>query len=467
MMLEQLPVATRPALLLVGLMLVGLPSAGWLAVPGYRRDERVVAWFGGGVVAGSGLVVMALDSGPSLLTRILAETAVAAGLFLEQWSLDAWVGRRRPVRAVAWQVAACVTSFWLLAGHPWLLELFQALVFAGAALGVSVAARRVFGSVREPGAALLVVVHAVVALAWAWRGTVTAVTPAAAGAGTLPVLAAGFLVAATGSLSFVGLVLDHAQRQEVVRATNRARTAERDRLRHRMSEVEQQRSVGVVAASLAHELSQPLAAILTNAQSVHRLAGRSDLANFDLDAPLRAIDGNAARATQLLARLARIAPDHPDHTRETCDPFRVLDSVLPLVDVILTDTGVTLTIERPQPPVTVAIHPVPLSQALVNAVRNACEAMAGSTRRQIRIDSVLVPGSIALRVTDSGTGLPSQAPTPGTPFFTTKPQGLGVGIAVSRAGLAAAGGTYLLTPAAHGGGTVVTIRLPLAGKRHG
>lgn len=103
-----------------------------------------------------------------------------------------------------------------------------------------------------------------------------------------------------------------------------------------------------------------------------------------------------------------------------------------------------------------------LQQAFLNVISNAIHAMETADTRSLAIDSHLTEDGIAIRFTDSGSGLGETAPeTFFKPFNTTKPNGMGLGLAMCRSIMMAHSGTIAIRNRADGNGAVVEVRLPL------
>ena len=221
--------------------------------------------------------------------------------------------------------------------------------------------------------------------------------------------------------------------------------AERDleRTRRELERVGRANVLGELVSALAHELNQPLAAILSNAQAAQRFiaAGEPDLA--ELRAILNDIVEDDKRAGQVIHRLRlMLRKDQPE--RERLSVAETLAEVIGLVQPELDSQGVSAQVELDPnlPPILadrVEVHQV-LMNLLVNSVRALAEAPAGP--RQIWISGVRTADQARISVEDTGPGVPEEAlPRLFEPFFTTRPGGLGIGLALCRRIVEAHGGT--------------------------
>lgn len=219
-------------------------------------------------------------------------------------------------------------------------------------------------------------------------------------------------------------------------------------------------SLAELSASIAHEVNQPLAAIMTNAQACRRW--------------LAADPPNAERARTIIERVERNAQSAADvvsHIRalfsRTAGP-RTLSALGPLVEEVrellaeeLAHRRIPLDIRLEQGLPPVPIDPVQIQQVLVNIVRNAIEAMADvpADRRSLCLEAVLAQDAVRFDIRDTGPGL-AEPDRAFDAFFTTKVQGMGMGLAICRSIIEAHGGRLQAengTPA----GACFTFTLPL------
>lgn len=257
----------------------------------------------------------------------------------------------------------------------------------------------------------------------------------------------------------VGRHADRMARRELKTAADRARFEERRYLGEQIAQLDRQRSLGELSASLGHELIQPLTAILTNAQVVQRglQSGRFDVqqhTEFN-----RSIILNTKRAAEIIERIRTFI--RPSAMRlEPVDLRDVAHDVASLVASDVRRNKVVLDMTGCEPGCRVMGDPIQLSQIVLNVFRNALDAMGQSTERQLRVSSALMGGRAILRMDDTGPGLtPEDLAKVGTPFFTTKTAGLGMGISISRAIAGQHGGSLTLANGPQGG-CMVVLNLP-------
>lgn len=241
----------------------------------------------------------------------------------------------------------------------------------------------------------------------------------------------------------------------------RARAEEREsRLREELAHVARVATAGEMATSLAHEVNQPLAAIVTNAEAGRRFLARDDVDRTELDAILRDIAQQGQRASEVIQRLREFLRKQPTE-RRPLDLNQVVRNALPLVRRELEDHRVDLVLELMEHMPTVTVDPIQIQQVVVNLVNNACEAMSSTSgERRIEMSTSSQDGRVLLFVSDTGPGIaPALMGQIFEPYVTTKASGMGLGLAICRSIVEAHGGS-LSAAAIDGEGARFRVELP-------
>ncbi|MDH5271647.1 MAG: PAS domain S-box protein [Gammaproteobacteria bacterium] len=229
----------------------------------------------------------------------------------------------------------------------------------------------------------------------------------------------------------------------------RATEDEARQLQERLTHFSRLSTMGEMAAGLAHEINQPLAAIATYAQACQRFVRSPDRDDADVLEALEQINAQALRAGEVIRRLRNFVKNR-EVKREPVDCNRLLDDLRTLAETDARLHNVRLRIDaEPSLPLVYA-DPIQLQQVVLNLVRNAIDAMseAPATRREVLLSTRQSPdGEIEIVVADHGSGLaPEAAEHLFNPFFTTKAGGTGLGLAISRSIVRAHGGRLWHTP---------------------
>ncbi len=254
----------------------------------------------------------------------------------------------------------------------------------------------------------------------------------------------------------------------LVEGRRRQRRAEREaaRLRNELAHAGRVSVMGQLASSLAHELSQPLGAMLRNAEAaeLYLAAEKPDLA--ELRAIVADLKSDDERARNVIERMRSFLRRH-ELNRVPIEAVALVEEVLGLVrpDAARRGVAIELTAGRDLPKVTG--DPVHLQQVLLNLVMNALDAM-DTVPPEERILRVRLrraeEDALEIAVLDTGPGIPPEAKDRlFEPFFTTKPQGLGMGLPICQSLVEAHGG-QLRVERGEGRGATFVVSLPAGGE---
>jgi PAS domain S-box-containing protein len=261
-------------------------------------------------------------------------------------------------------------------------------------------------------------------------------------------------IAESGHVEYIGTVMDITGRK---RAEQALRDAQAD-----LAYVTRLTMMGELAASLAHEINQPLAAIVTNGSAGLRWLNQDPADLGEVRAAFSRIVRDGARAGDVIRGLRALAKKIGPELAKL-DINDAIDEVLALTRSELHRHGVVLHTDLLAGDRSAFADRVQLQQVLMNLILNGIEAMKAVAGRQriLTISSEAAePDGVLVAVADTGPGLdPDTADRIFEPFFTTKPQGLGMGLSICRSIVTAHGGRLWASPNAPYG-TVFRFTVP-------
>ena len=269
-----------------------------------------------------------------------------------------------------------------------------------------------------------------------------------AGVITVTLLALGFAILS----SFVDRRF-HAQALELALAESRIE----------LTRIARIATLGELAASIAHEINQPLAAVVANASaSLHWLALQPPNLDEARDAAKRTVR-EANRASEVIAKIRALLRNEPPQMGQL-NVNEIIQQVLALTRHELIRAGIAVQAELASEIPSVIGDRVQLQQVILNLIMNAVDAMAATSERSRRliIRSASSPEGVLVQVQDFGKGVDAgDTEHIFEPFFTTKPQGIGIGLSISRSIVESYGGRIWVTPGSPVG-TVFQFILPKA-----
>ena len=201
----------------------------------------------------------------------------------------------------------------------------------------------------------------------------------------------------------------------------------------RLAHIERLSTMGEMAAGFAHEVNQPLTAIANYASVSRRLASKPDIDREKLSSALEKMQNQALRASEVIQRLRNFVRK-PKTGRVSRHPNDIVEEVIKLAEVDSRHNRVPILFEPEADLESVYVDEVQIQQVLLNLVRNAMEAMASMPNRDegVRVTAQsIVGGHIRFSVIDRGEGLAADAEDRlFHPFYTTKENGMGIGLSV-------------------------------------
>jgi two-component system, LuxR family, sensor kinase FixL len=255
----------------------------------------------------------------------------------------------------------------------------------------------------------------------------------------------------TGPRLFTGFARDLTERQQTERRLHELQ----DGLLH----VSRVRSMGQMAAALAHELNQPLTATANYVRAALRLLGAPE-PNLDRirHAMNLAVD-QTLRSGEIIRRL-RAFVARGEVLRQSQSVAILIEEACGLALVGAKERGIKVLIGMDPDLPEALVDRVQIQQVLLNLIRNAMEAMDGCATRDLTIGASARDDHVLVSIADTGLGIPAEIEAKlFQPFITTKPEGMGIGLSVCRTIIEAHSGRLWMEPNP-GGGSVFRFTLP-------
>lgn len=253
---------------------------------------------------------------------------------------------------------------------------------------------------------------------------------------------------------FIGIIRDLRSRKAVEQRLNQ--------LQAQLVQMARVNAMDEMGAAVAHELNQPLTAVMLYLQALTRKLRISDCG---VEQSVLEILGKAAReaerAGSIIQRMRQFV-EKREPERQPLDIRKLIDEALELT--LLGNDGAAVEVVRVEAPHLPALEadPVQIQQILINLIRNGIEAVRHRGERWIRIAVRAEDAHLLIEVEDSGPGIPPEtARNLFKAFSTSKKTGLGLGLAISRSIAQNHGGELLVEPGGGGRGATFVLSLPL------
>jgi len=443
------------AYLLIGLLYVLLPIMSWVVLA-KQRHEEVPLWCVGGIIFGAGAMLIGLR--PVLHPFVTYTVAVALIWYGLAIKLDALklalheTSDRYTLLLNGIVYLAIYEFFRSVWPNPSLRFSVGLFAFIFQSLLIAHLIRKVHK--REKLQSLLWLLSTFLAVAalnaikllLVLSGYTEPDITSSQSDGVLTIIS-GLLLAVVGNFAFVGLYLERAVKEQ------------ESKLSLQVAQLERQHSIGMMAASFAHELSQPLTSISLDLENIKSQNNAEGIPKEVLNESIEEVEKTLDHTRLLISRIRDyIEPQTTNN--QTTDLVHLLHDVSRIVDYEKRKYGVTFHYDVPID-LYIVCDPVEISQVVLNVYRNAIEAMQDAPTRLLSVSIKTLAHEAIIQFKDTGSGITdSVKPYLGHTFFSTKDHGLGVGLSISKA-IAEKHGGSLTIANSEAGGAEVTLRLPL------
>ena len=272
---------------------------------------------------------------------------------------------------------------------------------------------------------------------------------------------------------------------QVLRWATEAWALSRDNaaVHRRLMETERLATLGSISGMLVHDLKQPLMSLAVNAELLRELAEYAPILRQALD---HVSVPNRSNLVEMIDELGQVTDDiktsiehlntlisslrgfsvqrRDPNVAVATDPLPILRHAMSVCQELAVKVRAQIGYDGPGELPRVRIPPTELTQVMINLVANGAQAVAarGEPNGKVQIHATQTPGMLVLEVKDDGVGMtPDVLKRVGTPFFTTRAQGTGLGLAQCQRLIGTAGGR-LAIDSEYGKGTTVTITLPIS-----
>ncbi|HWZ24517.1 MAG TPA: PAS domain-containing protein [Verrucomicrobiae bacterium] len=262
-------------------------------------------------------------------------------------------------------------------------------------------------------------------------------------------------------VEFVGTVMDITERKRAEEERERLHQLQAD-----LAHLSRVTTMGELTASLAHEIRQPISAAMTNAKTCLRWLGRDQPDLTEGREAAARIVKDVTRAADVMSRISSLFKKEALQ-RELVDVNELIREMIVLLRSEANRYSISIRIELADDLPEVMADRVQLQQVFMNLMLNGIDAMKETTRQgELTITSQVERGQVLVSVSDNGVGLrPEQADKIFKAFFTTKDNGTGMGLPISRSIIESHGG-HLWATSVPGGGATFQFTLPATAAAH-
>lgn len=453
--------------LILGILYLILPLTVWALL--FNQPSRALTlWCSGGLLFGVALALVGLRAHlPAWVSYTVANGLMWSAVLMQAFALRRALDQRLILMRGAVLILVCVFGFEffrVVLQDAVLRFSWSTLIFTGLFSYISYLSWRIASVNQLKSAKWLSVVYAITAITMLARTTIvlfgfTEPDVVASGVDSVLTVVTGLLISILGNFAFVGMFLERSTQERMKAIAERARQEESARLGDQIAQLERQRTLGTMSASFAHELSQPLTAILMDAQAIRISVASGESNSKEVLESIEEIENSTQRTVKLVERIRNfIRPAQTDY--EVVDFKTLLEDVAQLLAYEIRKQKIKFEFDVDAVPCWVHGDRVQLSQIVLNVYRNAMQAMEPNVSKKIFVSLEHSDERVVLRVRDTGPGVSAEMKqVVGEPFVTSKEDGLGVGLSISKTIAEMHSGSLTISNAVDGG-AIVELNLP-------
>lgn len=231
-----------------------------------------------------------------------------------------------------------------------------------------------------------------------------------------------------------------------------------------LAHTERLATLGMLAATIAHELNNPISVIISTSHAIRAELQEGDHSSSELEEYVTILEENAWRCARLIQSLRSYSHQQIPQ-RSVTHPRKIVENAVALVQHQFRDRDLTLQLDLPTDLPAVYWDENQISQVLINLLLNACDATIDGEFEgiiQVKAEHETETNSIIIEVTDNGPGVsPELQERVFEPFFTTKPlgEGTGLGLSIAAGIVKQHGGNIMVTNQPEGGASFL-VKLP-------
>lgn len=452
-----------------GVMYLLVSAASWLMVKNQGGNAPTI-WCVGGGVMGCGILLLGLRSFvPLWVTFVMGNSCVVLGNMLHVQALRNELGRPMWWLGMGAIFLVIMGPFQYMFGAKvdqsirfmWTMQCLALLAIWTAWAGRQIALKEHNHSASwlAAGYALLGLLMSVRGIL-SWQG-VLGVDVLTNSAESLSIVLGVLMAAIFGNVAVLGLYLERANQKNIAFAKEQERKNVLSTLGDRMADQYRRRSLEQMSSGLAHELGQPVTGILLDHNLVKRRLAKLAINDPDVEAYLDSLGKQALRARDVIESIRNFAK--PGKTRfELLELQDVLNDVVRLKSYALREGRIRLEMRVCNQPLPVIGNRVLLSLVFLNAFRNAIQANDQSRPVKVRVSFHVQGMQLKVMIEDDGPGFSEQAlNSVGKLTFTTKEDGMGIGLALCHRIAEQHNGHLLVHNQGELLGAVLELHLPL------